>query len=718
MGNAPSSPQSPASQPTAHHRPSSSSVSAQPIAAAGAPGSSSHRGSSTFHSGITPPTSPPSPPAPSTPTLLPYAGHLSPQNPHCLSLPQAHDYSKSVVTRQILDGKLAPFYRGLEDYEEDWTEDDIIRELNEQREKDYEEGVANSFTERLREEREGSGGMGQVTKKIGINKGRETRREGEKEEREKREKRVYRNAIECPICFLNYPPNINTSRCCQQPLCTECFVQIKRSEATITHLESEPACCPFCVETDFGVIYERPTTPLSSLSDTALATSPGDSALASGFSSLGVGSDAELTVGPGMNPLQKETLRRKSVSSKAKEVVTIDEIRPDWEAKLNAVKAAAARKASRRIVMRQVGDRLVPIGYTSSRATGTADFSMSVGADSEGSSSIPGRRPRRRESNRERELEELMIMEAIRLSMVDHEEHQRKQAGELRNGSTTDSGPAPSTSSPGPPPGPSTSAALATTPAPSSPTQTTGPRSSAPTETTKDKQSGPSKLLSKFNNVRARANSAASGKALGSSFSANRARGNSASQSNLTVPPPLAPSTSTSSNSTSSSAAPSPIPSTQSPIDSTHAAGPPVPPKSGLNPTSPAPAAVSPVTTLASPSAAPGGHQSGDLMDEDSGSAPLSGASTPGGLPRLSVDMPALTPDTTGPGQAKAVSASGSSAAGLQDALGSAMGSTSSSSGSRPKQQMQRAHSNISEITEPETESGGVGYAQLDSDGE
>lgn len=37
-----------------------------------------------------------------------------------------------------------------------------------------------------------------------------------------------------------------------------------------------------------------------------------------------------------------------------------DQIRPDWEHKLNAVKAAAARKASRRIVMRQVRCFLPP----------------------------------------------------------------------------------------------------------------------------------------------------------------------------------------------------------------------------------------------------------------------------------------------------------------------------------------------------------------------
>lgn len=101
-----------------------------------------------------------------------------------------------------------------------------------------------------------------------------------------------------------YPANINTSRCCDQPICTECFVQIKRAEATATHLvrfflpcaaeggggalvwfrgrpgivdtdstpsqhlsfvrsfggpqESEPACCPFCMEPNFGILYDRP----------------------------------------------------------------------------------------------------------------------------------------------------------------------------------------------------------------------------------------------------------------------------------------------------------------------------------------------------------------------------------------------------------------------------------------------------------------------------
>ncbi|KAK4687217.1 hypothetical protein P7C73_g2906, partial [Tremellales sp. Uapishka_1] len=295
--------------------------------------------------------------------------------------------------------------------------------LGEIREKDFQDGVMNSYTEKLKEERETGGGVGSVVKKMGARRGRD-KREGEKEEREKRERMAYLGAVECPICFLNYPPNINTTRCCQQPVCTECFVQIKRTEATVTHLESEAACCPYCVETDFGVIYERPQVDLRAVGS-ALGTSVDGE---SGFSAI---SFASSDIGPGMAPNVKDKVRRKSVSHKSAEVVTIDQIRPDWETKLNAVKAAAARRASRRIVMRQVGDRLIPVGFTSSRATGTADFSMSIPPDEGGS-----RRSRRRDDARDME-EQAMIMEAMRLSMIDHEEHQKKTAEEAKKASNS-----------------------------------------------------------------------------------------------------------------------------------------------------------------------------------------------------------------------------------------------------------------------------------------
>lgn len=357
------------------------------------------------------PAKPSSPPPPPTPLLMPYGGHLSPQNPHALGLPQAHDYSKTIVTALILNQQLAPFYRGLDDFEEEWSETEVTNALAETREKDFAEQVQNSATSQLREERET------------VARGRRLAHEAERAERQRREEKAYLGALECPICFLFYPPNINTSRCCQQPLCTECFVQIKRAEATTTHLESESACCPFCVETDFGVIYERPTaalpTPSGILSPglstspapaSALATSPecGTSAFSNALS------DEPLSPGVSdFSAFREEGKRRKSVSSKAKEVVTIDAIRPDWETKLNAVKAQAARRAARRIVMRQVGDRLIPIGYTSSRATGQADFSMSIPPEEGGS------RRSRRTREREREMEEVSGLVGLELTADD-----------------------------------------------------------------------------------------------------------------------------------------------------------------------------------------------------------------------------------------------------------------------------------------------------------
>ncbi|WWD01493.1 hypothetical protein V866_008437 [Kwoniella sp. B9012] len=659
-------------------------IAPQPIARSRAgTGTGTGTSSSTaFHSGLTPPVSPPSPPPPSTPVLLPYAGHLSPQNPHCLSHPQAHDYSKSTVTRLILDGKLAPFYRGLEDFEEDWSEDQILKNLNETREKDYEEGVENSFTKNLKDERDppNSSTVGSVAKKIGagLNKQKVQRKEEEKEERIRREKKAYRFAVECPICFLNYPPNINTSRCCQQPVCTECFVQIKRSEATLTHLESDPACCPFCMETDFGVIYERPLSPLDSSSSVALATSPGSEfgGDTSSFSqALSLGSEAELNVGPGMNPKMKETIRRKSVSSKAKEVVTIDEIRPDWENKLNAVKAAAARKASRRIVMRQVGDRLIPIGFTSSRAPGTADFSMSVGQQS----SEPGsRRSSRRSSNRERELEELMIEEAMRLSLMDHEDHQRKLADERRKSSVSSvSSPLNPANSSAPSPAP----IIVTSQAGPGPSTSSRRASNADTSTK-------SKLLSKINHVRARASSNASNKNGGSGdYRSVTFAGSSSNTSNNNSPKPSPPTSATPSrtNTSTSTSNPSPLPilnttTTTAPLvvpqpTSAHTKHPSTTTSGGLSPTSPAPVAAGPITTLASPAAERNNH---------------SHTHQEAGLPRLSLDMPALTPDTT------------------QNGIGGINGKQPA----RPTH-LERMDSEMSEATV-----GPGNYAQLDSDEE
>lgn len=68
-----------------------------------------------------------------------------------------------------------------------------------------------------------------------------------------------------------------------------------------------------------------------------------------------------------LGPAASAHSRRKSLSHTAAEVVTVDSIQPDWEAKLAAIRATAARRAARRVVFRQIGERLVPVGISSGR---------------------------------------------------------------------------------------------------------------------------------------------------------------------------------------------------------------------------------------------------------------------------------------------------------------------------------------------------------------
>ncbi|ONK79237.1 uncharacterized protein A4U43_C01F4320 [Asparagus officinalis] len=53
---------------------------------------------------------------------------------------------------------------------------------------------------------------------------------------------------ECPICFLYYP-SLNRSRCCMKGICTECFLQMKPPHST------QPTQCPFCKTSNYAVEY-------------------------------------------------------------------------------------------------------------------------------------------------------------------------------------------------------------------------------------------------------------------------------------------------------------------------------------------------------------------------------------------------------------------------------------------------------------------------------
>ncbi|PWN43109.1 hypothetical protein IE81DRAFT_366102 [Ceraceosorus guamensis] len=246
---------------------------------------------------------------------------------------------------------------------------------------------------------------------------------------------VGRPATECPICFLTFPASLNRTRCCGQPICTECFVQIKRADANHTNPpSSEPASCPYCMTNEFGVVY----SPRSKQSLPTSPSSPGSSGI-QGFSGTeGAAGLAELAAGGSRVPT-----RRRSAKATDADVVTVDMVRPDWEEKLQSALAAIARRANRRIIMRQVGDRLIPIGVSSSRMgaelpVGDGPGGAIILREGENWGQQAGTPGMERSSRRRRgpfglpgdgpDMEELMMAEAMRLSLLEHEEQQRRQA--------------------------------------------------------------------------------------------------------------------------------------------------------------------------------------------------------------------------------------------------------------------------------------------------
>lgn len=55
---------------------------------------------------------------------------------------------------------------------------------------------------------------------------------------------------ECPICYLNFAGGLNRTKCCKKGICTECHLMIKKPTG-------EPSC-PFCNRTGYSVIFTGP----------------------------------------------------------------------------------------------------------------------------------------------------------------------------------------------------------------------------------------------------------------------------------------------------------------------------------------------------------------------------------------------------------------------------------------------------------------------------
>ena len=285
---------------------------------------------------------------------------------------------------------------------------------------------------------------------------------------------LYKDALDCPICFMYYPPYLNKTRCCDQLICSECFVQIKRPEphppehgessgAAASQPEqqepqevsqdymlvSEPATCPFCKTPEFGITYEAPPFRRGLAHAHSAQCHPLASAMSAMSSSSSLNSQ-----GPNGHS------RRRTISIGANEpsVVTTDKIRPDWAKKLSDARAHALRRAAAATALHNaayvlgnaenggrfaLGRRRRTIFTTDSQGNGGPDLGTvgallaaadrhgaqgSSGEDQSNAGSqdlFPGRFSSRR--NRLEDLEELMMMEAIRLSLAAEEERKRKE---------------------------------------------------------------------------------------------------------------------------------------------------------------------------------------------------------------------------------------------------------------------------------------------------
>ncbi|KAJ5975231.1 hypothetical protein N7481_008938 [Penicillium waksmanii] len=282
---------------------------------------------------------------------------------------------------------------------------------------------------------------------------------------------LYKDASECPICFLYYPPYLNRTRCCDQPICSECFVQIKRpdphtpehgepdsnapdaanggerTEQEEGQLVSEPSACPFCVQPEFGVTYPSPTfrRGLTYVADASARPSPNITSPVSSTSSL---ASATLAPIPGRR-------RATSLSATDPTVVTTDRIRPDWAQKLANARAHAAptpvalvsgrrglRRATHGDSGRSGSPALNALAFLTERqdrtprapapapAPGTAPDTDSAEEGAGAGNIAPPRDSSRR--TRIDDLEEMMMMEAIRLSLASEEDRRRRDEKEVR----------------------------------------------------------------------------------------------------------------------------------------------------------------------------------------------------------------------------------------------------------------------------------------------
>ncbi|ODQ76939.1 hypothetical protein BABINDRAFT_163942 [Babjeviella inositovora NRRL Y-12698] len=405
------------------------------------------------------------------------------------------DYDTLVVKLLITERKLAPFYSPLDDFDETWTQEELLvvlmnnlrlflpnRTAEDEEIDDADDHKLHKSQTLMKRLEQKQKLKALIERTIKQQKKEQLRYNHDRQQAFVSENgstrypsipsndlllALYGNAIECPICFVYYPPHMNYSRCCEQPICTECFVHIRRNEPHPPHdvpeeeatdpesLISLPANCPFCAMPDFGVTYTPPLLICTGIqgscapaefsiytrNDLVIEEEEGSSkpktraraiSAAISLSHSGMGSPrnsveaglARSSVDAGLvrrlndgsaassNTNLEAPKRRGSLAASAPGVITTDAIQPDWETKLMSARARIARRS----------------------AAATAIHASSLIIQGDETSDIDRRRLFRRTGSAQEQLaiEERMIQQAMKLSLL--EEEQRQHTERARRG--------------------------------------------------------------------------------------------------------------------------------------------------------------------------------------------------------------------------------------------------------------------------------------------
>ncbi|KAI8877897.1 hypothetical protein K501DRAFT_288152 [Backusella circina FSU 941] len=319
------------------------------------------------------------------------------------------DYDPRKVRSLIIARKMAPFYKGLSDAPETVIESNLPVESPPTMHSSCSLSTITTTTA-ITDTKKISSPIGRPRSASSSSRAKDhdpylERKKLYLAKMKQREKMLYNDAVECPICFLYYPANTNYSRCCDQPICTECFVQIHRPVET----PMEPATCPFCMQENYGIVYESP-----SWSEKFQARSR------SGSHST-VSGTRHTTSGVS----ESDGPRRESVSHHSPDVVLVDHIRPNWEVN---VKTTPTPRSRRNSASARSGSNNNNPTNSLLRVPGVNSIMTRPGRSASSAAATEYNQFLSNVRGMNMDLEDWMVMEAIRLSLAEQEEKERQEA--------------------------------------------------------------------------------------------------------------------------------------------------------------------------------------------------------------------------------------------------------------------------------------------------